>query len=712
MAIYTATLPNGQPYQVQGPEGASAEDIQAAAVQIYSQRNPAPFVDSGERNYSLAGAGSRAVSRGMERVKSTFGDVIPAMVGNALGAEQYAAEQMRQARASEELINRKYRAELQSYKDVKGIGDALKFGIETVGEQLPNLGTMVGAGGIAGLGARVGTRKLAADALAKQGRAGVLAQQQAARTLAQRQATAQGVGTYMGAYSLNAPEIFQNIYQETGELTTGTALLYGAVAASLDSVLPNAILKNITPIEKAAIAKVLLKKSGTRPGLAESVFKGFTKGAGSEALTEGAQEALSISAENFVAGNSQIFDGEDWERIMESSVRGAVAGGTFRGVSEPFGRQPAERPEPITPPPATEGQGDLVDGADAANIQIAMEAKKAAEEPAKIEADIVKEEVKVEADIVKEEVKVVNEEVKAQEAIIDASAAEEAAALESDRLAGLNEEERAGFRGTLDALDQMIFDVETGQFEGEENVLENVDAAVGTEVDRSGFGVPVGAADSVTGGTPGDVGGQVGIDSDVVPAVGVGEGVSDPALETVIEGAPVETTAEPTTEEMKADYYAKKDVEPATVEAATIPQDLVKDYKYFEVISEDPKLVVESNRIGASLVERMKGFLETIKQPATEENLAKLQARLNTEPVQESRTAPPKTYTFEGKPIPQKLIDQHRKVQENDNASYGAMDYGYGSQRSRTIISRNFINQQKAFLGKGDSSLTTRGREN
>ena len=71
----------------------------------------------------------------------------------------------------------------------------------------------------------------------------------------------------------------------------------------------------------------------------------------------------------------------------------------------------------------------------------------------------------------------------------------------------------------------------------------------------------------------------MGIDSDVVPAVGVGEGVSDPALETVIEGAPVETTAEPTTEEMKADYYAKKDVEPATVEAATIPQDLVKDYK-------------------------------------------------------------------------------------------------------------------------------------
>jgi hypothetical protein len=698
MPVYTTTLPNGQSVRVMGPANATPETIQQAALQIAAQRAPVSAPDTGERNYSLGTAASKAFSRGTEQIKSSFGDVIPAMVGNALGFDEFAERQIQEAEASQELINRKYRAELQSYKDVKGIGDALKFGIETVGEQLPNLGTMVGAGGIAGLGARVGTRKLAADALAKQGRAGVLAQQQAARTLAQRQATAQGVGTYMGAYSLNAPEIFQNIYQETGELTTGTALLYGAVAASLDSVLPNAILKNITPIEKAAIAKVLLKKSGTRPGLAESVFKGFTKGAGSEALTEGAQEALSISAENFVAGNSQIFDGEDWERIMESSVRGAVAGGTFRGVSEPFGRQPAERPEPITPPPATEGQGDLVDGADAANIQIAMEAKKAAEEPAKIEADIVKEEVKVEADIVKEEVKVVNEEVKAQEAIIDASAAEEAAALESDRLAGLNEEERAGFRGTLDALDQMIFDVETGQFEGEENVLENVDAAVGTEVDRSGFGVPVGAADSVTGGTPGDVGGQVGIDSDVVPAVGVGEGVSDPALETVIEGAPVETTAEPTTEEMKADYYAKKDVEPATVEAATIPQDLVKDYKYLKVISEDPKLVVESNRIGASLVERMKGFLETIKQPATEENLAKLQARLDTEPVQESRADTEGVVpTFEGKEIPQSLIDTYIQSERAQDRAENA-----DAPQSKSAATRLFWKTEEAmedFLG-------------
>ena len=46
MAIYTAILPNGQPYQLRGPEGASAEDIQAAgAATLCSNIIRAPYVD-------------------------------------------------------------------------------------------------------------------------------------------------------------------------------------------------------------------------------------------------------------------------------------------------------------------------------------------------------------------------------------------------------------------------------------------------------------------------------------------------------------------------------------------------------------------------------------------------------------------------------------------------------------------------------------------
>ena len=260
----------------------------------------------------------------MERVKSTFGDVIPAMVGNVFGADEYVKRQMYEAEASQDLINRKYRAELQSYKDVQGLGDAIKFGVETIGEQAVNLGVMAVPGAGLGQVARIGGLRVAPAVVAK------------------RQAIAEGIGVYLGSYSLNAPEVFQNIYQETGELATGTSLLFGAAAASLDAILPAAIVKNLTPLQRLGIAKAVLKKSGTR-----SVFKGLAKGASVEGVTEGMQEAISISAENFVAGNPQIFESEDWDRIMEASVRGAVAGGGFRGVSSPFER-PAAEPKPPT----------------------------------------------------------------------------------------------------------------------------------------------------------------------------------------------------------------------------------------------------------------------------------------------------------------------------------------------------------------------------
>ena len=324
MPVYTTTLPNGQSVRVMGPANATPETVQQAALQIAAQRTPVSGPDTGERNYSLGTAASKAFSRGTERLKSGFGDVIPAMVGKTLGFDEFAERQMQEAQASEELIQRKYAPQIKSYKDVDGVGSAIKFGAETIFEQIPNLATMLVPGLAAPQVARIGAGKLAATELAK------------------RQATAQGIGVYMGSYALNAPEVFKNIYEETGELATGTAVLFGAAAAALDSVLPSAVLKNITSFEKSALAASVLRRSGTRPGITKSVLTGIAKGSGAEALTEGAQEAISISAENFVAGNSQYFDSEDWGRVMESAVRGAVAGGTFRGISEPFGRGPAE----------------------------------------------------------------------------------------------------------------------------------------------------------------------------------------------------------------------------------------------------------------------------------------------------------------------------------------------------------------------------------
>ena len=60
--------------------------------------------------------------------------------------------------------------------------------------------------------------------------------------------------------------------------------------------------------------------------------------------------------------------------------------------------------------------------------------------------------------------------------------------------------------------------------------------------------------------------------------------------------------------------------------------------------------------------------------------------------------------TFEGKEIPQKLINQYRKMRKSDDESAGAM-----STRSGTIISKHLLKQTREFLG--EEASTTRGRE-
>jgi hypothetical protein len=283
---------------------------------------------------------SKALTRGTKRLGSTFGDIIPAMGAKALGFEEYAQKQLGEAAETEQEIAKYYAPQYPELKDVKGIGDIPGFALETIVEQIPNIATSiipgVGAGVIA---ARTGLTSLG-KSLAVQGAEKGLAGRELAEFVTQgmaqgaatRQAVGQGAGVFLGSYAQNAPEIFQNIYQETGQMDVGASLLFGAGSAALDSVLPAQLARSLTGPVKAGIVEKVLEKSGMDKGLLRSITAGTIKGMGAEGLTEGAQEAISIYAENFVGNNPQIFESADWNRIMESSVRGAVAGSAFGGA--------------------------------------------------------------------------------------------------------------------------------------------------------------------------------------------------------------------------------------------------------------------------------------------------------------------------------------------------------------------------------------------
>lgn len=307
MPIYRVQAPNGKIYKVEGPENADPNAL-FGFVQNQLEAEHLDEMRRGEYGPGLLGTLTGGVSRGAKRLGSTFGDVVPAMAASALGFDEYAKKKMEEAAQTEREIQATNRPLFESYKQISGPMDALKYGIETIGEQVPNIATSL----IPGVGAGAAATRLGLQGAAK--------------------AATVGAGTFLGSYAQNAPEVFQNVYEATGKLEPGAAALFGAASAALDSVLPASLANKLTGPAKIGLVEKVLEKSGMDKGLLRSITAGALQGVPTEGLTEGAQEAISIAAEKFVADNSQVFGSKEWNRIMESAVRGAVAGGAFGGA--------------------------------------------------------------------------------------------------------------------------------------------------------------------------------------------------------------------------------------------------------------------------------------------------------------------------------------------------------------------------------------------
>jgi hypothetical protein len=330
---------------------------------LASQEPPVPeYVPTPETGFIPS------VKRGALGIQSLVADVLPAMagrVGEKLGIEgagEYATRQMQEAEEARQYIQQMYPSAVPSYKDIKDVGTAVDYIVESVGELLPSILPSIftgGAAGILGRGAVVAAEQAAKQASMEAAKKTLvsysgsklsqdqlleLAKQEAIKAgkeAAQRTALKyQAAGAIGGSAVQNIPEVYQNIAEETGKEDLGAALLFGGFNSILDAITPVALLrkaKGIGLTEKELIG-AWYKRAG----------KGAISGFLTEGATEAVQEMSSAAAEKFVDNNKNFFTEKNFERFINAGLKGGIGGGAISGAANiPFGQ--AQPPAPVTP---------------------------------------------------------------------------------------------------------------------------------------------------------------------------------------------------------------------------------------------------------------------------------------------------------------------------------------------------------------------------
>lgn len=324
---------------VQFPDNMSRDEIMSRATAMQQQASQPEYSAKDLPASELLKGG---FSRGIEGLKGTALDLIPALAGSVFGQKDYAREQLKEyaerMAAAEELSPTAYK----SYKDVQGLGDILPFAAETIGELTPDALSFIGG---AGLGTQVGKQiakrgaisaleKALPEHIAKRATTDAAAAALEKRVMESAVAKGADIGSKVGLFGssmgVNVPDVFQSIYETTGNLEPGIALAIGPLVGMLDTYLPSKILQQLGPAGKARLAASLLDKSEVVPPTWKKAFIGnVLQTTAGEGATEGLQEVLTIAGEQIAGDKKGFFSPQNIDRIITSAIKGAVGGTTL-----------------------------------------------------------------------------------------------------------------------------------------------------------------------------------------------------------------------------------------------------------------------------------------------------------------------------------------------------------------------------------------------
>ena len=331
---------------------AASSAARVTGLQDRGVQNPYDIDLSGETasNFSPTGGSfTNAVGRAVDNVQQlgySAANVGAMALGDLFGTEvldTWGEEGLRRNMV-EAAMNP---ATIEKWDDVDDLSTGFTYVVETLGEQLPNIATLLGTGGVGFLvkgGAsklvQAGIQKKLAQLALKQGNKIQVAK------VAQGGSSGFTAGVAAGSFGFGTGEI-GNELRDAGIDSPVTALIGAVPFAALDTLgFQSTIGRLFRGIDKD-IATQSVKD------IARSTFKAAGVGAAAESSTEMLQEVITLSARAFHDPTFEIFSDENLARIKEAGIKAGIVGGLLGGGSTAVNKVVGKLSQPPAPPAET-----------------------------------------------------------------------------------------------------------------------------------------------------------------------------------------------------------------------------------------------------------------------------------------------------------------------------------------------------------------------
>ncbi|MDV3479887.1 PLxRFG domain-containing protein [Sphingobium yanoikuyae] len=391
---YAGRPPSGGPWYAPGAEkGTGSGEVSADAVSALvgkpSRAKPTSLADTIENPNDLRNIIARRESEAQR--KPDEGNLMPgqrpgvgdqfrsdvkrgvANVGNlgvglaALGADLVGADDTADALLQRYIANEAENADknpavIGTYKNVHDLGDAGRYALEAVGENLPMLVPSLLSGGLGAIAARKAAERGVVkfiDAQIAKGVSREVAERQAAQFVTRRATAGAAGGAAASSVGMESGSIYGDTFSETGKKAPGLALAFGVPAGLLDAIEPVYALRRVAGPAVDQLAGGIIRRIGREAGTQFLI----------EAGTEGLQTLLEQAPKSIETGQPYWTE-ELLDQVIDAGLKGGIGGGVIgagsgalSGRARPAPADPAIDAAAISAMSPSQAAGDVDAGA-------------------------------------------------------------------------------------------------------------------------------------------------------------------------------------------------------------------------------------------------------------------------------------------------------------------------------------------------------------